>query len=66
MVIPLWRQFLAVDDGLDLQPRPQSGRLAVRQRAEFWISRAHFIALYGSNVANERTAGPIIGRPHET
>jgi len=37
-----------------------------RQRAEFWISRAHFIALYGSNVANERTADPIIGRPHET
>ena len=33
MVIPLWRQFLAVDDGLDVQPRPQSGRLAVRPAA---------------------------------
>src|SRR6266436_7137669 len=33
MVIPLWRQFLAVDDGLDLQPRPLSGRLAVRPAA---------------------------------
>ncbi len=33
MVIPLWRQFLAVDDSLDLQPRPQSGRLAVRPAA---------------------------------
>ena len=34
-----------------------------RRRIEFWISRARFIALYGT--ANERTAGPIIDGPHK-
>ncbi len=34
-----------------------------RRRIEFWISRARFIALYGSSAANERSASPIIDGP---
>lgn len=36
-----------------------------RRRNEFWISRARFIALYGSSAANERSASPIINGPYK-